>query len=218
MSPSGLLTTSWPELAAISSNALKNNDLEALRQLDAAFHHLFLNQVRRGNDASRTEFILGMIAVLESAEAREKPRATELQQLLNKWEHMNILTDAFRRDVDALERASQLIRSREHAGLLLTQVAASGQGIAREELGTRLGISSPHLSKLLRELEACDVIERHPAGRKVFVCLGLVGQLLVERGPGVPAPTAEELETWFPESRILEPLSEQPLRLMARER
>ena len=219
MSSSDLLTATWDQLAELATTALRNNDLQTLRQLDTAFHHFFFNEVRRGSEETRAEFVLGMIRILESAEARAKPRADEVQQLLTRWEHLNLLTEAFRRNVDAVDGASNLIRSREHADRLVALVAASGAGIPAGDLAEGLGISPPHLSKLLRELEQCDVIERHPAGRKVYVCLGLVGQLLVEREQSIldraPTPSAQELEGLFPGPILREPISITPRSLLS---
>jgi len=197
MHPSDFFTAPWTELADTALNALKNNDIDTIRHLDTAFHHIFLNQARRGSEDTRNEFVLNLLAITESQEARQKSRPDEIPLVLARWAHLALLTDAFRTGEDAVEQAVQAVRSLKHGDRLLGEVARSG-GLPAKDLAARLGISQQGLSPLLRKLEACDVIERRPAGQYVYVCLGLVGQLLLDREPQVVrAPSEEELKALF---------------------
>jgi len=215
MHPSDFFTASWTQLAEAARNALKNNDIETIRHLDTAFHHLFLNQARRGDDASRNDFVLNLLAITESQEARQKPRPDEIPLVLARWAHLALLSDAFRTAGDAVEQASQAVRSLKHGDRLLAEVARSG-GLPAKDLAARLGISQQGLSPLLRKLEACDVIERRPAGQYVYVCLGLVGQLLLDREPQVvPAPSKDELTALYSVGPAKEPMAN-PRQLLAR--
>lgn len=176
------ITLSWNDLEAEARERLKSGDLEALREMDAAFHYFFVNELRRGDEASRTEFIMGVLGVLESPEFREVTEAAELQQILCRWKHLDELMDALRQDGDLIDEAERLVQSRKHAEQMLALLASvSEEGMKAGELASKLGISPQHLAKLLRELQSQDIIERHSAGKQVYVCLGLAGHLLVKR-------------------------------------
>ncbi|MEW6210545.1 MAG: winged helix-turn-helix domain-containing protein [Acidobacteriota bacterium] len=181
MISSKYLTMGWDELIEEARRGLKESDVETLRQLDAAFHHFFLNEARRGDEKSKTRFIMGILGVLHLSEARAVEPASEIQQFLCRWSHLDGLMDVLRREGGLAERAERFINSRKHADRLLEAAARAGaRGIAAGELASELGISQQHLSKLLREMESRDIIERHSEGGKVYVCLGLVGEILVE--------------------------------------
>lgn len=171
----------WEELIEAARQGLKDSDVEALRQLDAAFHHFFLNEARRGNEQSKTSFIMGILGVLHLSEARAIEPASEVQQFLCRWSHLDGLMDVLRREGGLVERAARFISSRKHADQLLETVARAGiRGIAAGELASELEISQQYLSKLLREMQSRDIIERHSEGGRVYVCLGLVGEIIVE--------------------------------------
>jgi DNA-binding MarR family transcriptional regulator len=173
---------SWEGLIEEARKAFKERDIESLRGLDDAFHHFFLNELRRGNEESRTEFIMGILEVVESPESREIGRADEVQELIVRWRHLDALMNVLRTDGDLIDQAERLIMSRELGERLLRTVEqAEFPGVKSGELARRLNISPPHMTKLLREMETCDVLERRPFGRNVYVTLGLVGQLLLER-------------------------------------
>lgn len=172
----------YDQLVALARQSLGNSDLEALRQLDSVFHQLFFNEARRGTQRSRTDFIAAMLKILDSNEAHGHPPAAELPRYLSRWEHLDVLMDAFRGERDPLAEAQRLVASRNKGQGLLKEVARAGAlGILAGELATRLDISPQQLSRLLGEFEANDIIERFPRGRSVFVCLGLRGQLIEER-------------------------------------
>ncbi len=203
-----LLTLPLDELVVVACNALKEKDLPRLRELNTAFHHRFFHELRRGNEASRTEFIRGMLAVLESAGAKQLEHLEELPELLTRWAHLDELMDAVRGDVDAVERAREFLGSREHGNALLHQVTEAGaQGIRAGDLAQRLGISPQNLAKLLREFEAADIVERHRVGKNTYVCLGLTGQLLAGRQePDQP----REIPRFPPSSPVYFPVNCQP--------
>lgn len=156
--------------------------MASLRELDAALHHFFLNEARRGTDQTRGEFIDGILRIVESPESRNVERITELQQLISRWRHLDALMDAFRRDVDIVAEAERFSQTREHASELVAILSDAGaEGVTAGALAKQLEISPPHLAKLLRELDSRDIIERHSVGRNVYVVLGLVGQLMLEK-------------------------------------
>jgi len=217
------LTQSWDALVEETRRGLDAGDSERLRQLDTVFHHHFFNQLRRGNTASRDELIEHLLDVTESPESRKIADPSEIQRLVCRWEHLEVLMEALRQDGDMIDDAERLIQSRTHAGDLLAQVAGvGGWGMRAGELARRLKISPQHLAVLLRELEPHDIITRHAVGRNVYVSLGLVGQLVTERRakpnttPALPSAKTPRIETpqgsqdvQFPESSpVFKPLAQ----------
>lgn len=174
------MTAPWAELIDLALKALKKGSIVALRALDSVFHQRFLHEGRAGNDSSRHEFALSMAEIVESAEAREKPRPSQVQQLLARWDHTAELIGAMKTDVDAVKRASELIRGRKHPCQIVVELAHRPQGIKAGMLAKQLGISAQHFSKIARELQHFDIIERRRAGKHVYVSLGLIGQQLVD--------------------------------------
>lgn len=193
---SDYLSFSWEDLIKTARSSLAEGDVEQLKQLDAVFRYRFCTQVRRGNTSSKDEFVEHLLGVTESTAAREIEAPTELQRLLCRWEHLEVLLDALRADGDLVDEAERLVHSRKHAGALLDAVAgATGWGIQAGELAGKLGISPQHLASLLRDLEQQDVVERSKVGKHVYVCPGLVGQQVLNRRQAArshPVPTVHQ--------------------------
>lgn len=170
------------ELVTRARTALAAKDVESLQELDGALRHRFYHLARQGEEKALGEFIGGIFRIVESAEARAFGKPERIVALLTVWRHLSDLADAVRRDVEPAEHAARLVSTRKHASRLVEVAARAGSaGIIHKDLARELDIKEPQLSKLLRELEARDVIERHRTGRNTYVCLGLAGQLLAER-------------------------------------
>jgi DNA-binding MarR family transcriptional regulator len=119
--------------------------------------------------------------------------------------------DAVRRDVDPIAEAERFVRSRTNAPKLIEILCeAENESVKCGDMARRLDISPQNLAKLLRDLEERDIVERHSAGRNVFVALGLVGQLLQERRNKDRSDDAfarpEDDFAFAGDSRIMEPL------------
>lgn len=160
-----------------------------MAEVDAALHHRFLNQLDAGDVESRHQFSLDLGDVTDSAEARQIPEADAIRRYLTKWEHLAELASALGDDVTAEDAARDLLRSRQHGERLLEIVAGAGDdGIRSGDLARQLGISQSQLSNLLGEFEEQSIIDRRQFGKYVHVRLGLVGQLLADRGPRLVKP------------------------------
>ena len=187
------------ELVNRARTALAAKNVESLQELDGVLRHRFYHLARQGEEKALGEFIGGMFRIVESPEARAFGKPEQIVALLTVSRHLSDLADAVRRDVEPAEQAARavesldreageqehvarLVSTRKHASRLVELATNAGsEGIRFSQLADQLGISKPYLSKLLRELEARDVIERHRTGRNTYVCLGLAGQLLAER-------------------------------------
>lgn len=182
MSTADLYTASWKSLSEIAEKALRTVDLEVLRALDDVFHHLFFHEARRGDESTRSDFIAGILTILESEAMRKPLLSPEAQRLRTRWEHLDELMDAFRRAIDPVVEAERLVRSSKLGERLLQVVkAAGGAGVIGMDLAAGLHTSPQNLAKLLVRFERKDIIERHSAGRNVRICLGLVGELVHDR-------------------------------------
>ena len=182
MIASDTLTQPWEALVAMARSGLARADVESLQQVDAAFQYRFVNEVHGGTPASQEAFIEHMLSVTESPEARALEEPPEPQRLLSVWEHLALLMESLRDDGDLIDDAARLLESRAHAEALLEAVAAAtGWGIQAGVLAKQLGISAQHLAALLRDLQPHDIITRRKVGKYVYVCPGLVGDLLLER-------------------------------------
>lgn len=185
-----LLLCAWGEVAAAACKAIQENDLLRLAEVDAALHHRFFNQLDAGDPESRHQFAVDLGDVTESAEARQIPEADAIRRYLTKWEHLGELASALGDDVKAEDAARDLLRSRQYGERLLEMVAAAGDsGIRSGDLARQLGISQSHLSNLLGEFDEAGIIDRRQFGKYVHVRLGLVGQLVAERGPRLVNPS-----------------------------
>ena len=195
------------ELVTRARTALAAKDVESLQELDGVLRHRFYHLARQGEEKALDEFIGGMFRIVESAEARAFGKPEQIVALLTVWRHLSDLADAVRRDVEPAEQAARLVSTRKHASRLVELATNAGsEGIRFSDLADQLGISKPYLSKLLRELEARDVIERHRAGRNTYVCLGLAGQLLAEREQKLfVIPREEENELFGGRQPLVEP-------------
>ncbi|MBI3681726.1 MAG: hypothetical protein HY235_15200 [Acidobacteria bacterium] len=179
-----LLDRPWPEVASAAIRALKNNDLAALDRVDTAIRHLFLHEAGEGTEESRSAFILNLFEITSSREAKQVDEDVPARRFLTRWEHVAELTEAFRRDITAEEAARNLLRAREHGERLLQVVhSATPDGIRSTDLADELQLKTAYVSKLLREFEEYDLVERQRHGKNVWVTLGLVGRLLMERRP-----------------------------------
>ena len=185
---------SWDELKEKAREALEGKQAESLKGLDDALHMRFFNEVDHGDQKSRLAFQLGVLSLLETEEARAIPPPSEAQRVAGRWEHLDELMEVFRKPAVDLAEAGRFLKSREHGLRLLEIVAAAGStGIASGELAERLGITRQQLSSSLADFEEMGIIERIKEGKRVFVSLGLRGQLLAgDREPRPqPGPSQE---------------------------
>jgi len=196
-----LLTLPWEDLVRVARQSMQSSDSKELSSLDAAFHHLYFRELAEGDDDSRSEFLAGILRVIESEPAHSFKPPSLIESLLTRWRHLHELIDAARRNVDPVDQASRLVRSRAHAEDLMKIVAREGsRGISVGALSQRLEVTMPHAAKLLRELEALYLIERHRSGRHTFVTLGPVGLVMNRReawSVEVKPPTDEEVRALF---------------------
>jgi len=184
MDTSQFLVMQPGELAQSARAGLKDNNEDLLKQVDLAFHHIFLVRAKKGTEESRAECIDALLNVTESCGREMAPNLTPPQRLLLRWKHLAELMEAFSYDRDRLADARRLVNSRNRfPGIikeLTAEVARGGHGLTVTALAERAGLTPPGLVPLLNELEQQDIVERHRSGRNVFVSLGLVGQLLAE--------------------------------------
>jgi DNA-binding MarR family transcriptional regulator len=188
-----LLASSWDELVSAALSALAERNVQALAAVDGALHHRYFAQLDSPSDPeSRQGFALDIGDVTESEPARAIAGAAgeddPVRRYLGRWQHLAELAEALSHDVTAEEAAREFLRSREHGDRLVRIVADAGaEGLKQGELAQSLGITPNHLSNLLREFEAHDLIERRKLGKHVYISLGLTGQLVAaEFGGGKP--------------------------------
>src|SRR6266404_5287827 len=146
---------SWNEFKEQAATALAAGDKNALKGLDEAFHLLFFNEVDHGNQETKLKFEMGLVSLLESAEARACPPTSDQQRAITRWEHLDELMEAFRKPAVDLAEAERFLKSREYGMELLDLVAKAGPaGIASGELAEALGIAPQQCSsKVLPDCE-----------------------------------------------------------------
>jgi len=172
-----LLTLTWDHLVPLSLAAIQDNDIQRLDDLDKAFRHFFDHELIEGTEQSRSAFLAGLHRIIESEAADERD-----SRFLTRWRLLHEIIHATRSNVDPVDKAARFAAGRMHAEELLKLATREGsKGLSVGDIARRLNMSLPHVSKLLRELEALYLVERHPAGKKTFVALGPVGLALSRR-------------------------------------
>ena len=183
---------------------------QALQPLDREIHERFFEEVVDGTESTRTQFIQGLLAVLESEVARAIPAPDAIQQLLSHWQHLVKLADGFRRDIDATTEAGRILGTRVRGQALFAVVNAAGvEGIRPRDLAEKLGITQQNLAALLEYLEAHDIVVRRREGGNVYVVLGGAGKLLAGR------PSLRRVPVPFDETSRCPAALEKPRQLLA---
>ena len=171
------------ELTKIARGGFTKNEEALLKNVDLAFHHMFLLRSKKGTEEARVQFIDAVLGVTESSDSALPLNLTLPQRMLIRWEHLAELMEAFRHDRDRIADALRLLNTGKWFRKIVLEVISKngGSGWKVHELARKLKISSPQLDANLKILEEQDIIERQRSGRNTFVSLGLVGQLVAEQ-------------------------------------
>ena len=180
-----LFSATEPELADRAIEAIEKNDTSTLEQIDSVFRYRFQILARRADYDARTRLIRALLKVLGAAPAKQKPKPDPVQTFLARWELMDTLMAAFRKEVDMVAEGKRQIESRQYVRELLRKVVAAGDtGIPVTQLASEFDVKNSQMSRLVTELEEIQVVERFRSGRYKFVCLGEVGRKLLEQPAG----------------------------------
>lgn len=182
-----LVSAADSDLALKAIEAIEKNDSYTLSEIDSVLRYRFQILARRGDYDGRTRLIRSLLRILGSGPAKQAPKANPVQTILARWELMDLLMSAFRKEVDMLEEGKRRYLSRELVRKLLWALELAGEtGEAVGSLAARFGKKVPPMSRLLTELEEFEVVERVRSGKNVFVRLGTIGRRLVTPLSEVP--------------------------------
>ena len=101
-----------------------------------------------------------------------------------RWEHLFQILESLDVPESREAEARQFVDSREYGWELLQIVAEaeeSGESLTQTALGEKLRRGKSAISQMLSKLEDRGLIERHQEGQNVFIGLGMLGVLLMEK-------------------------------------
>lgn len=176
MNVSDIYHLGYPQLADAVSQAILNNDLETLEAVSATLHLRFWKE-------DKSEFVQGVIEILDHRQLRNLPEPSAVPRLLAIWKHLVRLANSERDAIDNTAHGTTIIESRKHAPKLLRQLKAATGPLTMAALESALEISKPNLSMLLKDLECCQAITRRKVGKEIHVSLGKLGKTYLETIP-----------------------------------
>lgn len=166
---------------------------EHVDALDYALRHTVVRLLVRA--AERDELAAAYDALRRLAPIE---REEELAEWLPRWRAYADLLDARLAALAARQpdQALELLHARE-----IVDLVAREPGLPQAELGERLGLKPPNLSRILGVLEAHEFVERRAAGREKRVHLGRLG------GQAVGAQEAQEATVGDAEAAVARTIS-----------
>jgi DNA-binding transcriptional ArsR family regulator len=170
-----VISKPWPEVVARAQEALQNQDVVTLQELDAVVRDRFLGVMKRREPVG--EFVTSVLQAMASRDAAEiLAGAGEVEKLLAQWEVLAHLAEAEER-VRALERnaVERHVTGRPRRQQIFDLLARRGE-MRFKEMKAELGVSDANLSGLLGELEAHAIVERERRGSETWVRLGVAGK------------------------------------------
>jgi DNA-binding transcriptional ArsR family regulator len=166
----------WADVITSAEEALKNQDVLTLLEVDAVVRDRFLGAMKRREPVG--EFVSALLRVLACREAAETlAMADELEKLVAQWEVLTRLAEAEER-VRELERnaVERHVAGRPRRQQIFDLLADRGGDVRFQEIKAELGVSDANLSGLLGELEAHAIVERERRGAETWVRLGGAGK------------------------------------------
>jgi DNA-binding transcriptional ArsR family regulator len=159
----------WTEIVGSADEALRNQDIIELQELDAVVRDRFLGVMKRREPVG--DFVTAVLKILASREATEiLAEADEVEKLLAQWEALAQLAEAEER-VQSLERnaVERHVIGRPRRQQIFDLLARRGE-MKFQEMKAELGVSDANLSGLLGE-----IVERERRGTETWVKLGEAG-------------------------------------------
>jgi DNA-binding transcriptional ArsR family regulator len=179
-----LIAKPWPELVAIGEEAMQNQDILTLQDLDGVVRYRFVRAIKRHEPVS--EFITSVLRILATREATEiLAEAGETEVLLAQWEVLLRLAEVEEQGRE-LERntVERHVVGRPRRQQIFDLVAGKSE-IRFQEIKAALGVSDANLSGLLGELEAHEIVRRERRGSETWVRLDSAG-IAYQKGNVVP--------------------------------
>ncbi len=178
-----LLHLPVPELVQMAERALQERDAAALDQADQALHFHFLEQLRKRKQAERKPFLGALLELADGRGVRELSMEGAAKAAV-RWEYLFQILESLDVPESREAEARQFVDSREYGWELLQIVAEaeeSGESLTQTALGEKLRRGKSAISQMLSKLEDRGLIERHQEGQNVFIGLGMLGVLLMEK-------------------------------------
>ena len=184
----------WPELVGIAAAAVTSKDIDTLHSLSALLHIKYWELDQHKKDKQKiTDFIHGVLTVLDADPIRDNPEPDQVQKALLSWQHLSELATSERESVDESSEVRDLIESRKHWKQVVEMLfkAPPGQGLWKSEIEENLDIKEANGSMLLTEMCDYEVITRSKVGKQIKVGLGHLGTSYLEANRPAPQYQAD---------------------------
>jgi len=171
------------ELVALAKAALRDGDVSGVGKADEALHFHFFDQMRRGKPDERTAWGAALLELADSHEVRQATAGSPGREAV-RWEHLFQMVEALSLPTDLEQEAREFVDSRGYGRELLELVAKAEEAnvpLPVGELARQLRRSKSTVVQVLGKMEGRGLVERRRDGRNVYVSLGLMGQVLMER-------------------------------------
>lgn len=167
------------ELLEMAKDFIRKGEMENLSDIDMMLIDRFIGYLRKGTIDDLKEFQDAVLSFTDSKVADRLKQDEEGERFFHRWDHFHDLCDAATENYDP-ELTRQFIESRKHGKELMHLLFQNQEGIRHNELSLRLGISPPHLSKLLREFQEHDLITRERKNKVSIIRLGITGRAFMK--------------------------------------
>jgi hypothetical protein len=163
------------KLFEMAADFFQKGDMKNLWDIDVMLTDRFIEYLRTGTFDELNEFKYALLAFIDTQLGDQLKESEEGKRYYYRWAHFHDLCETAVENYDP-QLTKRFIESRKHGKELMTLLYKyKKEGLRHNELAQQLGISPPHLSKLLREFIEHELITRERQNKFSIIRLSIIG-------------------------------------------
>jgi len=163
------------KLFEMAADSFQKGDMKNLWDIDVMLSDRFIEYLRTGTFDELNEFKYALLAFIDTQLGDQLKESEEGKRYYYRWAHFHDLCEMAIENYDP-QLTKRFIQSRKHGKELMTLLYKyKKEGLRHNELAQQLGISPPHLSKLLREFIEHELITRERQNKFSIIRLSIIG-------------------------------------------
>ncbi|MCP4688021.1 MAG: MarR family transcriptional regulator [Desulfobacterales bacterium] len=161
-------------LLDMAGDCIATGELKKLPEIDLVINGRFVELIRNGDRGELESVLQALQALLNGEKNHALKRDAAYEKYYYRWENLFDLCGRALENYDMVFTA-RLLKARKHGARMMCILKENPDGVRAKKLSEKLGISPPHLAKLLKEFEETGLIARQKTRGATSVLLGLLG-------------------------------------------